>query len=44
MGAPGFEGFVGVSQMWSQLSDLRVLLKEANIAMSKRSREVEKQT
>ena len=44
MGASGSEGFVGVSQMWSQLSDLRVLLKEENKAMRKRSREVEKQT
>ena len=44
VGASSSEGFVGAPQMWYQLSDLRVLFREANRAISKRSREVEKQT
>ena len=44
VGAPGSKGFVGAPHMWYQLSDLRVLFREANRAMSKRSREMEKQT
>ena len=44
VGSPSSEGFVGATQMWYQLSDLRVLFREENRAMSKRSREVEKQT
>ena len=44
VGALGFDGFVGAPQMWYQLSNLRVFFREANRAMSKRSREVEKQT
>ena len=40
MNAPSSEGFVGAPEM----SDLRALFREANRAMSKRSREVEKQT
>ena len=44
VGVPGFEDFVGALQMWYQLSDLRVLFREANRAISKRNREEEKQT
>ena len=40
VGAPSSEGFVGAPQM----SHLRVLFREANRAMSKQCREVEKQT
>ena len=42
VGAPGSEGFVGCAADLRVLWVLRVLFREA--AMSKRSREVEKQT
>ena len=44
VGVPDSEGFVAAPRMWYQLVDLRVLFREANRAMSKRSREMEKQT